>query len=280
MPHSARVWNHLLGGKDTYPADCEAAEQLAWLWPGIIDLARGGRDFTHRVVQHLADAGVRQFLDIGCGLPTVGSTHEIAQNSAPDARVVYLDNDPLVLAHARALLACDPPGSVGYIQADLASPQELVTAARQELDFTRPIAILLMGVLHHIANHPTSRHPDDDHDAGHDDALAQAIVHDLICALPPRSYVALWDMTAGADPALDEAVQRHNQGGAAPWHLRTVPQLTRLLRGLQIQAPGVVQLNHWRPDSLDPNPAPLVGGWGGVGHKPQAASRAAKAGPA
>src|SRR5712692_4877431 len=142
VPHSARIWNFWLGGKDNYVVDREAGDQFSAIYPGIVDIARADRQFLGRVIRYLAgEAGVRQFLDVGTGLPTVDNTHEVAQRVAPESRIVYVDNDPLVLAHARALLTSTPEGACEYIHADMHDPGEIIAGARQTLDFDRPIAI-------------------------------------------------------------------------------------------------------------------------------------------
>ena len=190
VPVSARIWNYWLGGKDYYPVDKEAGDQFAQIYPGIFDGARAPRYFIARVTRYLAgEAGIRQFLDIGTGLPSQDNTHEIAQQVAPDSRIVYVDNDPLVLAHARALLTTSSAeGSTDYIDADLSDPDALLRAAREKLDFSRPVAIMLMGILGHIGN------PEED-----DDRVAQSIVATLKAALPSGGYLAIYD-SAGRVP--------------------------------------------------------------------------------
>lgn len=180
VPQSARVWNYWLGGTDNYEVDRRAGDAYAEVYPQIVELARTSRLFLARAVGRLAgEAGVRQFLDIGAGLPTVDNTHEVAQRIAPDAHVVYVDNDPLVLAHVRALLAGTPEGATHYIEADLRDPDGLLDRVRTVLDFSRPVALMLMGVMGHIV----------------DDEEAQSVVARLKDALAPGSHLALYDST-------------------------------------------------------------------------------------
>ncbi len=158
VPHSARIWNYWLGGKDNYPVDRAAGDQYREVFPGVIDVARASRQFLTRAVRYLAgEAGVRQFLDIGTGLPTVDNTHEVAQRVAPESRIVYVDNDPLVLTHARALLTSTPQGVTDYIDADLREPDKILEAAAKTLDFTQPIALMLMGIMGHIGDYDEAR---------------------------------------------------------------------------------------------------------------------------
>ncbi len=158
VPHSARVWNYWLGGKDHYPVDRAAGEQFREVFPEIVNAARASRQFLTRAVRYLAgEAGIRQFLDIGTGLPTADNTHEVAQRAAPACRIVYVDNDPLVLTHARALLTSTPEGATDYVDADLREPGKIVEGAARTLDFTQPVALMLMGILGHAADDDEAR---------------------------------------------------------------------------------------------------------------------------
>jgi hypothetical protein len=254
VPHSARIWNYWMGGKDYYPVDREAGEQFAAIYPGIVDMARVSRYFIARVVRYLADdVGLRQFLDIGTGLPSHDNTHEVAQRVAPDSRIVYVDNDPLVLTHARALLKSRPSGSTDYIDADLNDPDAILEIARTKLDFTRPIGLMLMGVLGHVA-------------VTDDDSPARSIVDRLKADLPSGSHVAVYDGT-NTNPAYVEAIRLYNEGGSIPYHLRSPEQISQLLNGLELIDPGVVQIHLWRPDSNPLGPATEVDAWGGVARK-------------
>jgi S-adenosyl methyltransferase len=254
VPHSARVWNYWLGGKDNYPADRELGEAFSEIYPGITDLALGSRYFLGRAIRYLAGvAGIRQFLDVGTGLPTVDNTHEVAQRVAPESRVVYVDSDPLVLLHARALLVGTPEGATDYIDADLNDPDKIITAAARTLDFTKPVALVLMQVLGHVPNDG-------------EDERARSIVARLLNALPSGSYLALNDST-DTNPANVAATRRYNESGTAPYYLRRPEQIVRLFEGVRPVEPGVVPIVQWRPD---PNPFDTPsdqGVLGGVGKK-------------
>ena len=251
VPASARIWNYWLGGKDYYPVDKLAGDQFAQFFPGIFDLASAARHFIARVVGYLAgEAGIRQFLDIGTGLPSHDSTHEIAQRVAPDSRVVYVDNDPLVLAHVQAAA-----GGTDHIDTDLNDPAALLRMAREKLDFSRPVAIMLMGILGHIGN------PDED-----EDRVAQSIVGTLRAALPSGGYLALYD-TSDTDPGQNDALRRYNETGAEPYRVRRPDQIARFFDGLELADPGVVPVQQWRPEHTPVDlPAGLVN-MGGAGKK-------------
>ncbi len=252
--HPARIYNYWLGGKDNYAADREAAEQAIAANPGIVADVRANRAFLTRAVRFLAgDCGVRQFLDIGTGLPAAGNTHEVAQAAAPDSRIVYVDNDPIVLVHARALLTGTPEGATAYLDADLRDPIAILTAAAQTLDFARPVALMLLIILHLIG--------DDDDPFG--------IVAQLVDALPSGSYLVL------AHPASDiraaqmaEMTKRVNQRMGGPQAtMRDRAAITRFFTGLDLVEPGVVQPQQWRPEPglVDPR---QVTAWCGVAKKP------------
>jgi hypothetical protein len=232
IPHSARVWNYWLGGKDFYPVDQAVGDQVEQAFPGIVKAAQTSRHFLGRSIRFLAgEAGVRQFLDVGTGLPTVDNTHEVAQRVAPESRIVYVDNDPLVLAHARALLTSTPEGATRYIDADLRDTDRILAEARTLLDFDRPIALILNGVMGHVA------------DAGE----ARAIVSALVGALPSGSYLSLSDGT-NTDQASVEAHDQYNQSGAVPYHLRSPEDLATFFDGLELVEPGLVSFTRWRPE--------------------------------
>jgi ubiquinone/menaquinone biosynthesis C-methylase UbiE len=233
VPHSARVWNHWLGGKDNYPIDRETGDRVAERYPDIVTIARAARQFLGRAVGYLAaDCGIRQFLDIGTGLPTADNTHQIAQRIAPESRIVYVDNDPLVLTHARALLTSSPEGRTAYIDADLRDPGAILTEAANTLDLTQPVAITLIAILHHI----------DDYDE------ACEIVRRLTDPLPSGSYLVLSHSTnAIGGAASDEAVARYNQFGRPPVTLRSIDEITGFFDGLELLPPGVVSTPRWRP---------------------------------
>ena len=257
VPVSARIWNYWLGGKDYYEVDKEAGDQFARLYPDIASLARAGRLFISRTVTCLArDFGVRQFLDIGTGLPTQDNTHEIAQRASPDARVVYVDNDPLVVAHARAMLTAFRPGTTDYIDADLNRPEEIISIARRKLDFRQPVAIMLMSVLGHIGD-PREN----------DDEFTRNVVAALKDALPPGGYLALCD-SADTEAANNVAISSYNETGAAPYRLRSVRQILRFFDGLEPEQPGIVPIQQWRPDERSAALTQDIHAWGGIARKP------------
>ena len=236
VPHSARVWNYWLGGKDYYPVDQQAGDQFREVFPEIVDAARASRAFLTRAVRYLAgEAGIRQFLDIGTGLPTANNTHQVAQRVAPEARIVYVDNDPLVLTHARALLTSTPEGVTDYVDADLRDPGKILEAAAQTLDFTQPIGLMMLGILGHIG----------------DDDEARSIVKRLVEGLPSGSYLTLCDGTNIISEAGVEAQRLYNQSGAVPYRLRRPDQIAEFFEGLELVAPGVVSCPRWRPDATE-----------------------------
>jgi hypothetical protein len=251
VPVSARIWNYWTGGKDYYPVDKAAGDEYANAYPGVFTMARSCRYFIGRAVRFLAgEAGIRQFLDIGTGLPSHDNTHEIAQRVAPESHVVYVDNDPLVLAHARALLTSSAPSTTDYISADLNEPGSILEVARQKLDFSRPVAIMLMGILGHIGN------PGED-----DDRFAQSVVQTLKDALPAGGYLAL-NEAIDTDPAQNAALDYYNQTGAVPYRVRRADQIARFFDGLDLVEPGLVPLPEWRPDPspFSATPVPALGG--------------------
>jgi S-adenosyl methyltransferase len=251
VPHSARIWNYWLGGKDHYPVDRAAGDRYRETYPGIVDTARAVRYFMARAVRYLAaEAGVRQFLDVGTGLPAIDNTHEIAQRVAPESRVVYVDNDPLVLAHARALLSSRPEGACDYVDADMRQPAQILTAAARTLDFGQPVALLLMGVLGHVS----------DYDA------ARAVVDGLMETFPPGSYLALADSIRAGDAHI-AAGEGYADTGAVPYQLRSPDEITGFFHGLDLVEPGVVPVHQWRPDPA-PFPAVPVDTLGAVARKP------------
>jgi hypothetical protein len=255
VPQSARIWNYWLGGKDYFPVDRAAGDQYIEVFPGIVDIARASRGFLTRAVRYLAaQAQVRQFLDIGTGLPTADNTHQVAQRLAPESRIVYVDNDPLVLVHARALLTSTPEGATDYVDADLGDTDKILEAAARTLDFDKPIALMLMGILGHVADYDEAR----------------SIVRRLLASLPSGSYFALNDGTNVISKAFEEAQEGYNRSGAVPYHLRSREQIAGFFDGLELIEPGVVSCPRWRPDPAGPSgglPAE-VDAFGGVGRKP------------
>ena len=241
-PHSARVWNFLLGGKDNYAADREAGEMIVQMFPDIALLARLQRRFLVKAVRYLAeDAGIRQFLDIGTGLPTVDNTHEVAQRIAPESRIVYVDNDPLVLVHAQALLTSTPEGACAYVDADVRDPERILEAAAQTLDFGKPIALTMLGILGQI---PDSDEP-------------EAVVARFLDALPPGSYLALTDGT-DTNAALNQAISVYNANSASSYHLRGPERIAAFFDGLDAVEPGIVPISRWRPEPVDVGRDPSV----------------------
>jgi hypothetical protein len=251
--HTARIWNYWLGGKDHYQIDREVGDQIRQLHPGIGDYARADRQFLRRAVQYLAgQAGIRQFLDIGTGLPTADNTHEVAQRAAPESRIVYVDNDPLVLAHAQALLTSSPEGATDYIDADLHDPSRILAEAARTLDFTEPIALTLLGVVIFIS----------------DDNQAHTIIGQLLDAVPPGSYLVLsHTITSPAMPDVDAAVAFWNEHGTPKLTQRTPQQITRFFDGLELLAPGVVSCSRWRPEPTPWGEPDEVAMYGGVAQK-------------
>jgi O-methyltransferase involved in polyketide biosynthesis len=252
VPQTARIWNYWLGGKDNFPVDRQVGDQILEAFPAIVENARASRAFLARAVRYLAgEAGVRQFLDIGTGLPTANNTHQVAQAVAPESRIVYVDNDPIVLVHARALLTSTPEGATDYVDADLRDPDRVVQEAARTLDFSQPVAIMLMGILGHIA---------DDHEA-------QSIVKRLVAAVPSGSYLTTND---GTDTSAEvvEAARIWNESANPTYHLRSPDRIARFFDGLELVEPGVVSPPRWRPE---PSPTGLpaeVDSYGGVGRKP------------
>ncbi|MEV3860983.1 SAM-dependent methyltransferase [Streptomyces sp. NPDC050095] len=251
-PHSARFWNYFVGGKDNYEVDREIGDQIKQIFPGLVDVAVTSRHFLGRVVRHLAvERGIRQFLDVGTGLPTADNTHEVAQRVAPDARIVYVDNDPLVLTHARALLTSTPEGTTAYLDANLSDPDAILSAAGQTLDLSQPVALMILNTLGHFA----------------DQEQARSLVARLMSGLPSGSYLAICDGTATSEPMI-AASEAYNKSGAVPYHVRTVADLTGLFGDLELVEPGVVRVTDWRPDAdAAPFEGPAVDAYGGLGRK-------------
>jgi hypothetical protein len=255
--HPARRYDYWLGGKDNYAADRASGDAIAAVWPHIVTAARANRHFLRRAVTHLtADAGIRQFLDIGTGLPTAANTHDIAQDLAPESRIVYVDNDPLVMTHARALLTSHPAGATNYIQADLRDPTAILKdpALGDTLDLTRPVALMLVAVLHFLR----------------DDDQPHAIVRTLIDALTPGSYLVLSHATTDYLPAA--AAARLTSGtvpGTGDFTSRTRDQVEAFFDGLHLVHPGLQVVSAWRPDpGTTPPPPDQVSVYGAVARKP------------
>ncbi|GAA2420597.1 SAM-dependent methyltransferase [Actinomadura vinacea] len=252
VPHSARIWNYWLGGRDNFQVDQEAGDRYTEVFPGIVEVARVSREFLGRAVRHLAtERGVLQFLDVGTGLPTEDNTHQVAQRAAPESRVVYVDNDPLVLVHARALLTGRPEGSTHYVEADLHDPANILELAGRHLDFNEPVALMLMGIMGHVA----------------DDEEALSIVRRLVEGLPSGGYLVLED-GSDTDEAFLEAQKGYDDTGAVPYRLRSPAQIAGFFEGLELLDPGVVSLPRWKPDPSPLGPPAEAHAYGGVARKP------------
>jgi hypothetical protein len=248
VPNAARVADYLYGGQNNFEADRKAARALAATAPVIVDIAPAVRGFQQRLLRFLvAVAGVTQFLDIGTGLPLVGSTHEVAQAIVPESRIAYVDNDPMVLSHARALMKSAPGGAVGYVDADVRDTAAIVAGAGEILDLSRPVAVLLLFTLAYVS----------------DSAEAAAVVSSVMAAVPSGSYVAIYHLTSDLDPAIDEAARQWNKlMPAQPITLRTRQEVAALAAGLDLVPPGLVPVTEWRPTPADPifeHPVPLYG---------------------
>jgi hypothetical protein len=251
--HIARVYDYWLGGKDNYAADREVGDRVKQAYPNIAHSVRANRAFLARAVSYLvAEAGIRQFLDIGTGIPSSNNTHEVAQSLAPECRVVYVDNDPVVLVHARALLSSDPAGATDYIDADLRDTATTLSQAGRTLDLAEPVAVMLLGILHMI--------PEQDDPA--------AIVTTLMGAMPPGSFLAVSHPASDIDAAAGaEASRRYNAQAAESATFRSHAEVLGLFEGLDLLQPGLVPVPQWRPRSEieAKTPSNL---WGGVGRKP------------
>jgi hypothetical protein len=239
VPNAARVADYLYGGQNNFEADRRAARTLAATAPVIADIAPAIRAFQQRVLRFLVtEAGIRQFLDIGTSLPLVGNTHEVAQSFVRECRIAYVDNDPMVLSHARALMKSAPGGAVGYVDADVRDSAAIVAGARATLDLSQPVAVMLLFTLAYVQ----------------DDAEAAAVVSSLVAAVPSGSYVAIYHLASDLDPALEEAARQWNKiMPAQPITLRSRSEVARLVAGLDPVPPGLVPITEWRPAPGDPS---------------------------
>jgi len=253
VAHPARVYDYWLGGKDNFAADREAAERVLAVSPGLRWRIQANRRFLARAVRYLAEeAGVRQFLDIGTGIPSANNTHQVAQKAAPDARIVYVDNDPIVLSHARALLTSGPQGATQYVHGDARDPGPIIEAAADTLDFGQPVALMLIGVLHLIQD---SEDP-------------WGLVAWLTAQLPSGSYLAISHPAIDIAPGQAEAQRRYNERVSTPQTLRDRDQVARFFEGLELVEPGLVYVHAWRPGEFDTAPDDATSAWGGVARKP------------
>ncbi|HEU4349166.1 MAG TPA: SAM-dependent methyltransferase [Actinoplanes sp.] len=254
IPHTARIWNYWLGGKDNFAADRAVGDQVQQFLPDIVTSARADRAFLRRAVRFLVvDAGIRQFLDVGTGLPTAQNTHQVAQSIAPESRIVYADNDPMVLSHARALLTSTPEGATDYLDADGRDTGTILRAAANTLDFARPVAVMLLGILNFIG----------------DDEEAVGVVRRLMAGVPSGSYLAVAHPTTEIKPEESAAAAKQwNETAKPPITLRSKAQLMRYFEGLELLEPGVVTCTKWRPEASDPTAGTDVYQFCGLARKP------------
>ena len=251
VAHQARVYDYLLGGKDNFAADREVGDKVLQAYPDSAVGSRANRAFLGRMVRFLAgEAGIRQFLDVGTGIPSANNTHEVAQGVAPESRVVYVDNDPIVLAHARALLTSTPEGRTAYLDADANDPDMLLERAAGTLDFSRPVAITLLAFLHAIED-------------------PYALTSRLLAAVPPGSYMAISVLASDIQQeAQAEMTRRLNEGlPGVTVTARSHAEVTRFFDGMELLEPGVVPPNYWRPGPGGPDPAREIPSYAAVGRK-------------
>ncbi|GAA2086538.1 SAM-dependent methyltransferase [Streptomyces albiaxialis] len=264
VAHNARVWNYWLGGEDHFEVDARVGAHVTSMFPGIAEVARADRAFLGRAVTWLAgEAGVRQFLDVGSGLPARDNTHEVARRAAPDARVVYVDNDPTVLRHARTLLADAPGGATAYVEADAREPGAVLRAAGRTLDLDRPVAVLLLGVLNFVQ----------------DTDEAVSVARRLMAAVPSGSHLVLTHPTLElGGGANEEAMRFWNENATPPITPRPRAEVLRFFEGLELLEPGLVSCSRWHPGGPHEAPdapgaaeapeAPEVAQFGAVARKP------------
>jgi hypothetical protein len=250
IPHAARMWNYWMGGKDNFAADRATGDAVAQIYPEIALMARFSRQFLIRVVRYLAaEAGIKQFLDIGTGLPTMQNTHEVAQGIHPDAKIVYVDNDPMVLVHARALLrGTTAEGSTNYVPSDYHDPETILTRATESLDFSQPIAVMFMGVMGYET----------------DITVVRSIVDTVMGATASGSHLVFWDGT-NTSPEVVAGADRLAELGGVPYILRSPEELATVFEGLDLVDPGLVQITSWRPE---PGEVERIDAYGAVGRKP------------
>lgn len=252
VPQTARVWNYWLGGNDNYEVDRALGDQIAAAFPIIVEIARADRAVLNRAVRYLAgEAGIRQFLDVGTGLPTANNTHEVAQAVAPESRIVYVDYDPLVLVHAKALLTSGPAGATDYIDADIRDTERIMDGARQTLDLTRPVAVILSGILAHL---PTV-------------AEARAVTMRIMDTLPSGSYLVVVDGTT-TNQELVDVMRIWNESANPPYAMRTPAEIASYFEGLEFVEPGLVDVTVWRPDPDQAGPPAPLHNLCGVARKP------------
>ncbi|MGW0994562.1 SAM-dependent methyltransferase [Streptomyces sp. NPDC002520] len=247
VAHNARVWNYWVGGKDNYEIDQRVGEHVAGMFPVIRAVARADRDFLARAVRFLAaERGIRQYLDVGTGLPTVDNTHEIAQRIAPESRIVYVDNDPIVLVHARSLLTSAPEGVTDYIDADVRDPDAIVERAAGTLDLSQPVAVMMLGILNFVT----------------DTDVARDIVRRLMAAVPAGSHLVLthptYDAEVGGEGNI-AAMEFWNANATPPITARSRTEIAAFLEGLELVEPGLVPCSQWRAEADSAAPVPQFG---------------------
>jgi hypothetical protein len=252
VAHIARVYDYWLGGKDNFAVDREIGDKVLEVHPATVLSVQANRRFLARSVRYLAETeGIRQFLDVGTGLPSMNNIHEVAQAVAPDTRVVYVDNDPIVLAHARALLTSSPEGETGYLDADIKEPDEILAGAGRLLDLTRPVGVMLVAVLHMLR----------------DDEDPRALVDRFMAAVPPGSFLVISHLASDVQQdAMAEMGRRLNSSMTQQFTMRTRAGVTAFFDGLTLVEPGVVLTHEWRPGSPDEAGTPGVL-WAGVARK-------------
>ncbi|WP_067860702.1 SAM-dependent methyltransferase [Nocardia shimofusensis] len=253
IPHSARIWNYWMGGKDYYEIDRVAGDAGIEVDPDITTMAVQSRQFLIRAVSYLAgEVGIRQFLDIGTGLPTMQNTHEVAQGIAPETKVVYVDNDPLVLTHARALLtSTTPEGVTTYVDCDFHDADQIVADARNVLNFNEPVAVMFMGVLGHAKTYDELRR----------------IVDTVLAAVPSGSYLVMWDGTID-NPNYVALCKNYAETGGVPYTARTQDEIRAVFDDLEFVEPGFSSITEWRPDATQVGEVRPISAYGGVARKP------------
>ncbi|MEV8320182.1 SAM-dependent methyltransferase [Streptomyces sp. NPDC059900] len=253
VAHNARVWNYWIGGKDNYEVDQQVGDQVATMFPVIRDVARADRQFLGRTVRFLTDdCAIRQFLDIGTGLPTLDNTHEIAQRIAPESRIVYVDNDPLVLLHARSLLTGSTLGATDYIDTDVRDPDGVIEGASATLDLDRPVAVMMLGILNFVL----------------DTGEARDIVRRIMASVASGSYLVLTHPTTDTDLGGEgnvEAMRFWNENATPPITARTRAEISSFFDGLEVVTPGLVSCSQWR---AEPDSAPVLPQFGALARKP------------
>lgn len=237
-PHPARVYDWWLGGKDNYPVDEELARRILAVDGTVLRGARANRRFMQRAVRTVAEDGVRQFLDIGTGIPTEPNLHQVAQGVAPESRVVYADNDPIVLRHAEALLRGSAQGSTEYVHADVRDPDTILRLAGESLDFTQPVALSLVALTHYLSDEP----------AGDD---VYGLLERYLAALAPGSYLILSQVTPDLSPEAIEKAAEHFRRSGTPFFPRSLTEFSRFFDGLELLGPGVIAVYGWRPEAED-----------------------------